>query len=100
MNPRIKLVLPFKFLHYVFITYVHNRIKKTVTTIYGMCFVASEDVVCVLERITTVHGFCTSSKIYTESPKTKVGILSIVRCICTYCTSAFFSPRDKVCYGI
>lgn len=56
-----------------------------------MYFVASEDVVCILERITTVHGFCTSSKIYTKAPKTKkVSVLSVVRCICTYCTSAFF----------
>lgn len=44
-------------------------------TIYGMYFVASEDVVCVLERITTVHGFCTSDKIYTKSPKTKKSVL-------------------------
>ena len=50
--------------------------------IYGMYFVASEDVVCIFERLTTVHGFCTSDKIYTKCPKKKkVGVLNIVHCI-------------------
>lgn len=62
-------------------------------TIYGMYFVASEDVVCVLERITTVHGFCTSDKIYTKSPKTKkVSALSILHCILHL---PFFSTNRK-----
>lgn len=68
-------------------------------TIYGMHFVASEDVVCILERITTVQGFCTSDKIYTKSPKTKkiINVFSIVYRI-LHLPFFFFFPRKGKLY--
>jgi len=68
-------------------------------TIYGMYFVGSEHLVCILERITTVYGFCTSDNIYTKSPKTKKSQHSKY-CTLYYTSDFFFTNKKSVLNGI
>lgn len=56
--------------------------------------VASELVVCFLERITTLCGFCNSNRNYTKSTKGKKKKKSLCFRYCMlYFTSAFFQLR-------